>query len=224
MDIAAAHAVGGTDWDALTAVGTIALALVTLAAIVTTIVITGQDRTRAAAQLKAERTAADERLDRQLEHSAAQLRDERDHAVREQREADAWAVRVRFAEVRTSMLRGAAPGDLAGSLVVTVVNLGTRTITRVKARFSPDGEQLVSHRVVEHLPTEDAGLGPREETSGYGDVLAPGMAVQIASIPVAPSHLTGPYPVVRWTDVQGQRWEHRKGEVRRVGVHEEWLP
>lgn len=35
-------------------------------------------------------------------------------------------------------------------------------------------------------------------------------------------HLKSPYPLVRWTDRWGQRWEHRLGEVRRIPDDEPW--
>ena len=70
----------GVNSGAWTAVGTIALAVVTVAAVVINIIITVQDRRRAAASLTAERELAD-----------ARLREERDHAEqvrRRERQAD----------------------------------------------------------------------------------------------------------------------------------------
>jgi len=32
------------------------------------------------------------------------------------------------------------------------------------------------------------------------------------------------YPLVRWTDRWGTRWEHRRGEVRQVREDEPWVP
>jgi hypothetical protein len=34
--------------------------------------------------------------------------------------------------------------------------------------------------------------------------------------------LKNPYPVVRWADRWGTRWEHRRGEVRQVRDDEPW--
>lgn len=36
--------------------------------------------------------------------------------------------------------------------------------------------------------------------------------------------LAAPYPVVRWTDQWGTRWEHKRGVVRRVSDTEPWEP
>jgi hypothetical protein len=37
-------------------------------------------------------------------------------------------------------------------------------------------------------------------------------------------HIANPYAVVRWADRWGQRWEHKKGEVRKIADGEQWLP
>lgn len=91
VDIAVAHAAAGTDWDALTAIGTLALAAVTLLAIMTTIVVTVQDRRR-----------TDQRLSR-----------EREQARLEQQESDAWEVQIRLAQWPTSAA-GGQPGRRRG--------------------------------------------------------------------------------------------------------------
>jgi hypothetical protein len=36
--------------------------------------------------------------------------------------------------------------------------------------------------------------------------------------------LENPYPVVRWTDRWGTRWEHNRGEVRQVDESKAWTP
>jgi hypothetical protein len=200
VGIAAAHAVGGTDWDALTAVGTMALALVTLVAVVATIVITRQDRTRADAQ-----------LDRQLKASDAQLRDAREHARCEQQQADAWAVEVRF-----STEQAGSQADMSAKRLGAVVrNRSARTVKWLECWFSPDGASVIQAGSMGYLlPSGRPDL--LTDMSGYEKSLVPGAGVEFDSDPVPGAQATAPYPIVRWTDMQGQRWEHKRGEVYRV--------
>ena len=90
---------------AWTAIGTIALAVVTAGAVFTTIFITRQDRKKAGALLVEERAyaakvlaeerqAADDRLAKQLASSSAEMIAERDHARELDQEAQALAVKV----------------------------------------------------------------------------------------------------------------------------------
>ena len=226
MDIAAAHAAGGTNWDGLTAIGTIALAVVTAVALGATILITRQDRTRAAGQLKDERAAADARLDRQLkasdkqlarqlEHSEVQLRDAREHARCEQQEADAWAVEVSFSSQMTSR-------DLSVKLLgASVRNRSARTVKWLDCGFSPDGKSVVQARSMSYLP--GGAWDALTDMSGYEKSLVPGTGVEFDSDPVPVALATAPYPVVQWTDMQNQRWEHKRGQVRRISAMSRWV-
>jgi hypothetical protein len=228
---------GLTDW--LTAVGTVAVAVVAVGVALFaewragkrvqaerehSAKVLADERTYAAGVLADERNAADARLARQLEASEAQLRGEREHARREQQEADAWAVQVRFVMWPATVPgEGEQGGVDARRLLVVVTNLSARTVTRVEGRFSPDGVGVIPHWEVNYL----RGDRPRSEAltdmSGYGDILTPGVAVQIESDAVPASQVAGPFPIVRWTDAWGQRWEHRRGEIRQVGVDEPWV-
>jgi hypothetical protein len=62
--------------DETTAIGAVALAFVTLMAITVTIVITSQGRRRAVTDAERQRTAANDRLNRHMEASAAPLQAE----------------------------------------------------------------------------------------------------------------------------------------------------
>jgi hypothetical protein len=48
--------------------------------------------------------------------------------------------------------------------------------------------------------------------------------IRFESDDVAAGLLTGPYPLVRWTDRCDTRWEYRRGEVRQVRDDEPWSP
>jgi hypothetical protein len=94
---------------AWTAIGTISLAFITLLTVVTTVVITAQDRRKAAQDLIEERAFAEKQLAIQLKHSeeqlTRQLKDseeqrfaERKADSEQQQEAAAWQVAVMLAK------------------------------------------------------------------------------------------------------------------------------
>jgi hypothetical protein len=219
--------VNAGDW---TAIGTIALAVMTLAAVITTIIITTQDRASARTSLDQERAAADARLTRQLEHSDAQLQAERQAAQDAEQHAEAYAVQVVLG-VQADAPPDAYgdPGDSVKTLVVMIANRGKYTVTRVEAQFGPNGTSLIPPRRSERLPGLDnlsdrlrAGQ-PGLTEPAYGNSLTPwdaGMRFQTDQL--GSLHVTGPYAVVRWTDRWGQRWEHKKGEVRKISEDEHW--
>jgi hypothetical protein len=202
--------VSSADW---TAVGTIALAAATLIALATTIVITVQDRRHANEQIQE---------DRQLVRDREQL-------------AAAYAVQV----VLGQKLAGEPmdpiyeePGESVKCLVAIVVNRSEYTITGIEARFSLDGKNLVSLRSDERvsgypdLPGRlQSGLsGPRDDTR-FGDRLTPwDTGMRLESYLVPEQDLAAPYPIVRWTDRWGTRWEHKRGEVEKVDESAPWLP
>jgi hypothetical protein len=97
------------------------------------------ERAHSAQVLAEERKLADERLARQLEHSDAQVLQERNHAIDSEQHAPAWAVEIEPGAVNA----GGETGDTF-YMTVLVSNLGTRTITQVEAQFSSDGKSLVT--------------------------------------------------------------------------------
>jgi hypothetical protein len=217
---------GVTDW--LTGVGTVAVAVVAVGAALYAERRADRrvvdERRHAATVLVEERKAADERLLRQMEHSDAQLRQERQQAQEAEQRAQAWAVEV---------LPGkASDRQDASSISVLVGNLGIRTITRVEAKFSPDGKQLVAPKRSERVRPQS---GPVTVTfnpvfvppdgkfsAAYSGVLTPGHHIRFWSSEIADEFLSVPYPVVRWSDWLGQRWEHKKGDVQPIDDNTPW--
>ncbi|HZS22450.1 MAG TPA: hypothetical protein VFA63_15900 [Pseudonocardiaceae bacterium] len=163
----------GPDWaSVMTAVGTVALAVVTVVTIIVTIMITRQDRRRADKQLAdsqtrhdkeiaEERALADKRLANQLAHSDAQLADERAHSaaqLQEERQrardleqrGEAYAVLVTPAKIPArladpSTMAEASKGDECP--VAVVINRGRFAITDLCERQCsipkpPDGVLL----------------------------------------------------------------------------------
>jgi hypothetical protein len=129
---------------------------------------------------------------------------------------------------------GGVFGDVDGSvkrLAVMVVNRGSFTITRIEAQFSYDGKSLVSHAGYRRL----SGFGevrerlrkdwsPSSERAMYGILTPLDAGIRFESDEVHVQNLKSPYPLVRWTDRWGTRWEHRLGEVRQVADGQEWAP
>jgi len=179
-------------------------------------------------RLKAEHERSDRLLKAEREHSRAEIEEERRLAREREQLAEAYAVQVVPAEVPVRIA-----GDEEGGkqLAVIIVNRGKFTITRIEAQFSPDGMSLLSHRGYKRLmgfenvsESVRAGWGPSDEGAMSG-VLSPwdlGMRFEADTVHVR--FLKSWYPVVRWTDRWGTRWEHRCGEVRQVRDHESWSP
>jgi hypothetical protein len=205
----------GAVWpDELTGIGTILLAIATLAAIITTVIITRQDRWIAECHLK-----------RELAHSAAQLKDERDHARDHEQQVNAWAVRVETATVGGGL---GIPSSVK-RLVVNLTNGSTYPISAPAAKFSPEGKHLEDAigRSPGLMPATTLSLVMAESDAPevvYGDVLTPGNSMHLWT-EVMPERLFRiPYGIVRWRDTWGQTWESKQGTVRKVSENEPWEP
>jgi hypothetical protein len=89
------------------------------------------EKKHAARVLAQERTAADDRLRRQMEHSHAQFREEGQRAQEAEQPAGAWPVQV--------VPNLGRVGDGTSQLSVAIRNLGNYSITQVEAQLGPDG-------------------------------------------------------------------------------------
>lgn len=242
-------AVGAPLWPAeWTAVGTVLLALVTVGAVITTIVITQVDRKRAdqrlegeqarhKAEVAEERLLANARLEKQQKQSELQFRTEQWRMTEREQYTEAYAVQVTVGECTAEEgppnAYGDAGPDAAKFLAALVVNRGRYAITEVTAQFSPDGESLTTSRRVVRIPLSFAslpdelrgGFRPLSDKRGHGDTLAPWDAgMRFESDAVGVHHLAGPYFVIRWTDRWGTNWEHKQGVVRAVVEGQPWAP
>ncbi len=177
------------------------------------------EREHSAIVLATEREAADQRLLTQIAHSDAQLRAQADAAWEAEQLSEAYAIEVVLGEWANS--------DEARTLILMISNRGRFTITRLEAQFSTNGQNLLPHRRSQRLSDVDrmpdvlrTHVGTHADAA-YGNVLTPwdaGMRFESDEIHVR--HISEPYSVIRWTDRWGQRWEHKKGEVRRVDESE----
>jgi hypothetical protein len=220
------------DWqETATAVGTIAVAVAAVGVALygewRTDVRLERERKHSAKVLAEERAAADARLQRQIEHSDAQLREERERVKRAEQEVEALSVEV------TPELK--AKGTDTSELAVTVRNLGRHSIVQVQAQFSPDGRSLLpsgrtSQRLRQRLMKSEDPSYPdiiitpisRSQPIDYKGVLPNGHLMLLYSDEIADNHLADPFPIVRWKDYLGQRWEHRQGQVRMISDAEPW--
>ena len=188
------------------------------------------EREHSATVLADERKAADARLLRQQEHSDEQLRRERQASWDAEQLAQAYAVQVVMGEMDAGPpAADGVYGDPVGEpnakiLAVMIVNRGSYTITRIEAQFSPDGLSLIPHHRFTRLAGFDdvpellrVRFSRLRDDTGYGRILAPGdTGIRFETDPVGVNHLAGPHAVVSWTDRWDQRWEHKKGDIRKL--------
>lgn len=234
-----------------TAAGTVALAGVTVAVIITTIVITRQDRKRADTQLveqqklhqreiAEERTLADRRLAEQLAHSDAQLAAERTHSTAQlegerqraqEREQLIEAYNVMVFNGMTSINEGGPDDPIACPLAI-VVNGGHYSITNVETQFLTRTSTFKVFKVFhasafymlpDILLAGEEGASQSTEWPAPSTVLTPSdPGLRIIGLDRPIRELIGSYAVVRWADRWDTRWEHCKGEVRQIFGNEPW--
>jgi len=205
----------------LTAWGTLAVAVAAVAIALfaewRASVRVSNERKYSAKVLADERRAADDRLQRQLDHSDAQFRAEREAERDQGREADAWSVEVLLAQYdKASPADEGEPDDK--ELEATVTNYGSRTISRVRAQFSPNGIQRVRHSETQQL-SRRASENPFDvdpDDTPMPGILPPNSTMRLASDRIASKFITAPKVIVRWQDYSGQQWEYDLGEVHRA--------
>lgn len=183
---------------------------------------------KAAVRLKAEHDRSDELLAGERKHSAAQIEEERRVTREREQLAEAYAVQVVPAEIPLRFINDEGTGK---QLVAIVVNRSAFTITRIEAQFCLDGRSLVSHfayrRVsgFEELPVELRSATKDSAEHAMRGILTPwDLGIRYGTDTINDTSLKSPYPVVRWTDHLGARWEHKRGEVHQVRDDEPWTP
>lgn len=190
---------------AWTAIGTIALAAVTLAVIITTI----QDRRRADRREQyAQADAVQVLLGARQTGSPSDESDDFDDSDRRD-------------------------GPVTKHLVAIVVNHGQYTITRLEAHagLSAAGNpRLIPLRVRPSRPgARNLDDSLRTIWSQLESLMPPAQQltrwdqdIVFESDPVNDGQVAGAYPVVRWTDRWGKRWEHKRAEVRQIKDDAPW--
>lgn len=205
--------------DTGTAVGTIALAAVTLLALIVTIVITVQDRRKAEQRLHDERQAAQDR---------EQLAEARVVEV-------ILGTRVAGPEdtIGTTLTpTPGATGDFkeylrkSGYVVLTaaVINHGRYPITGIKFHLYLREQGEVPFSSAKRLTGDKArddkllgGVTPFEGDWTEKTVLTPwDTGLALTSNPMKDPDTVDAHVDVRWTDQWGTRWENHYGQVRKV--------
>jgi hypothetical protein len=213
----------------------------TVGAVITAVGIALWAEWRTARRIREERARSDRLLQEERGHGRAQIEEERRITLGREQLAEAYAVQVINARASARAAHGRDdPADPLTRPAAVVVNRGHYAITKVDARFS-NGES--SQRVVEtrhlsaliRLPKELRGLNQELQGSDEEFIPWPDDFNVVSLVPRDPGlQLIGPalqtsrslymYPLVRWTDRWGTRWEHRRGEVRQVCDDQEWTP
>jgi hypothetical protein len=256
-------------WNALTAIGTIAVAVIAVG-----IAIWGERRTdrrisderersdkliaaeheRADRQLAEERALADKRLADQLAHSDAQLAAERaaadarlkeelahaderlaeEHRIAREREqwAEAYAVEVTVAQMSPEAWGSRVttqPDVPIACPVAIVVNRGHYAITEVYAQFRAGTGGLMPYGRTEHYSSwrnlggeMAAGVLGAERNLSPTTLNPADAGLRFSEDARTVRDLAGSYPIIRWRDRWGTRWESRQGVVRQIAEGEPW--
>jgi hypothetical protein len=233
----------GPSWtDIMTAFGTVGAVVAALSIAVWSDVRTGQ-------RLRMERQAADERLRLEQDHSDAQLAEERQLAdARLQAERESARDREQLAEAYAVQVLTAVPEDkeVSGSamakVLAIVVNHGRYAISDLEAQLhveTPGNTELVGFVSRERIPGREAIdpvlLGPVIMRQGLDSIRPAGMlapsnltpwdrGVRFESDAMTAATLQRCYPIARWTDRWGTRWEYRLGQARQIARDEPWVP
>lgn len=226
MTIAAA---GAPSWtDILTAIGTVG-------AVVVAVGITVCTEWRSGKRVKEERARSDRAIEGERAHGRVQLEEERRLTRERDQLAEAYAVQVASGEQAVGHGGPVATGEGVEAevkrLAVMVVNHGSFTITGVEAQLCLSGKSMQQYhsyqRVTgfEEIPSlVTAGFFVSPERA-VSKVLTPfDGGIRFETADIHKRHLSGPYPVVRWTDHWGTRWEHKGGVVQPVSDDQPWEP
>jgi hypothetical protein len=193
-----------------------------------------EERERSAAALAEQRAHEGSALDEERAYGRAQLEEERRLELERRQLGEAYMVEVAFGEHDPGQGPPNVQGNRAPSevrqLAVMVMNRTSFTITQVEAKFCV-GNAMVSQDRYERVsafmavpPELRARFTASPERPLFG-VLAPwDTGIRFEIDPIHGRELVGWYPVVRWTDRWGTRWEHKRGVVRRVGDADPWEP
>jgi hypothetical protein len=225
VDIAAGTPLWPSEW---TGVGTVAVAVAAVAVALFTEwranARVRDEHTRSEQLLARERELADERLRTQMAHSDEQLREQAEAAearLREERRLDREQEQLNEA---SSVLVRAESGRLDKNpdstaetgLSAFVTNNGRFTITRIDVRFSNGSATFATKPFYNPIRADELG-------TAYSGVLQPTwQAYLVGDVPS--KDVPSIFPIARWTDRWGTRWEYRQGGARKIEEGEDWTP
>jgi hypothetical protein len=186
-------------WDELTAIGTLALAVITAVAIGVTIVITVTDRRRADAQRTADRKREDDLRRADAAALEKRLQDER----RERADQDALQVVVEFSPVAPQRTKSNAvtTGD-EPTHRITVIAFASYQIRNINARMAGQSNSGLTI----------FGTGWSFKAPEFAEGL-----VRYCCPVSLNSQQSSATPVVRFTDANGWQYYWYRGNTRRFG-------
>ena len=219
----------GPDWSSITtAIGTVAVAVVAVAVALFA-------EWRADKRMAAERAHSAVQLAEERKRAAAQIAEERRLFGEREQLAEAYLVQIALGQETVEEL----PDDYADPgggpverLIALAINHGKFTITRVEARFSTDGGNLIAPRRQARMPArlpraiEHKYGFPElaEKGTSSGDRLTPWDTAMAFTALIGAQRVTDLRVIVRWTDRWGTRWEHKSGEVWQIEESDPWQP
>jgi hypothetical protein len=176
--------------------------------------------------------------------SDAQVREERRLAREHDQLAEAYSVEIVQVEWRTRARPPGLPrtdavhvdsGVTSRVLCALITNHSTFTITGIEVQFcvpSPQPSLIGSARSevlggLEYMRggsplTDGWTFTPPDHKPGALILTRADVGARFWSDAMPDERVVGWYPVVRWTDRWGQRWEHRLGDVRNVDDNAPW--
>lgn len=203
------------DWaTSMTAIGTVALAAVTVGAIIITIVITKQDRQRADSQLVTERRRTQDSEQLGEAHAVQVLLRER----RVEPEDTVWGTAV-------------SVDSQARILAAIVINHGKYSIDRLQAKLNLRERPLQPFISCVRVPDtrkldEELKAGTNaviDADSLQMDLLTPwDLGMRFESEILDRTQIPLSYPIVRWRDRWGQHWERTASQIRQISENEPW--
>lgn len=130
-------------------------------------------------------------------------------------------------DARNDALAQAYLVQVTGIATTVVINHGAYTIEKVEARLEVGGSDMAvfaSEKRIPggHGPAAELGADAGLESTFRHDLLTPWDVGLRFSEPSPSGNVIGAYPVIRWRDRRGTRWEHRKGQARRIRRWARW--
>jgi hypothetical protein len=219
---------GGPSWtDIMTAFGTVG-------AVIVAVGIALWAERRSGIALAEQRALDKAAIEDERAHGRAQLEEERRLAREREQHGEAYRVQVVPGERWGTSSKHNGYGDPEPAdtkvLAVMVSNSGSYTITRVEAQFCIGISMRQPHRregFASPASLPAAVLGDFRPAPGLPllGVLTPAdWGIRFETDEIHVKYLAASYPVVRWTDDWGTRWEHKRGVVRRIPEDEQWAP
>jgi hypothetical protein len=220
------------DWNAVTGIGTVAVALSAVGIAVLSDWRSGvrlrTERKYSEKQLAKEREYSEKQLAKELARSDDKISEERRRAQEREQFAEASQVEVVLTFPRGALGSGDAESEQAPKLKLIVRNHGNYAITKIRAwaglslpteyemyRFSQPRQEQRSDAFNPNSQYIDPVPGAHPDWLPPWDVRLVFERDLLDPLKGKKEVLAG-YPVVLWTDRWGDAWEHKRGELRQV--------